>query len=505
MRIATLHKRLIDILPTHNGRLKWIILLHASPEYHRYGIVHGTSNHCHGVPANSKKIYSDQRMANGGFRMVNVECYCCLQLDRSIRSEIYEKLVRVFWLFHMAKYIELLDTMFIIFKKKEQNLSFLHIYHHSTIVFFAWINVKWFPTGDTYAATVLNSGVHVLMYSYYCLALLNFKIAKYIWLKKSITILQLIQFSCGVVFLTYDIMTNCNYHRKWLNYAHLFYLITFLILFNDRIKGWPMVDSVWHVFAAIIAYNLIVYHGVEFMKNRKPFKLKGLILFYNISVLLLNAYTVTETILCITSLKYNFFCNENTRNSRDPIELRLARAFWLFYLAKYIELMDTMFTVVKKNEKNLSFLHIYHHSSILFFIWIHVKWFPTGNSYLLMILNSGGHVIMYTYYTQCLLGPKFAKYLWWKKYITILQIIQFYVGVSFCIIGIIGNCNFYPKWYIFVQLAYVLSFLILFNDGHTLLPAVGAICDKWHRKAAKKVAFSFSDGTGAVSSFFTRT
>lgn len=40
------------------------------------------------------------------------------------------------------------------------------------------------------------------------------------------------------------------------------------------------------------------------------------------------------------------------------------------------------------------------------------------------ILNTIIHSIMYSYYFLSALGPKMQKYLWWKKYLTRLQIVS---------------------------------------------------------------------------------
>ena len=40
------------------------------------------------------------------------------------------------------------------------------------------------------------------------------------------------------------------------------------------------------------------------------------------------------------------------------------------------------------------------------------------------MLNSGIHVIMYTYYLLSAFGPAVRKYLWWKKYLTMLQLVS---------------------------------------------------------------------------------
>lgn len=66
--------------------------------------------------------------------------------------------------------------------------------------------------------------------------------------------------------------------------------------------------------------------------------------------------------------------------------------------------------------------------------------FKIENSYVLAFLpamvNSFIHVLMYSYYGLAALGPSVAKYLWWKKYLTILQLIQFTTALILGINGI---------------------------------------------------------------------
>ena len=37
---------------------------------------------------------------------------------------------------------------------------------------------------------------------------------------------------------------------------------------------------------------------------------------------------------------------------------------------------------------------------------------------------------MYSYYAMSSLGPEWHKYLWWKKYMTQMQLIQFIIGIN---------------------------------------------------------------------------
>jgi hypothetical protein len=41
------------------------------------------------------------------------------------------------------------------------------------------------------------------------------------------------------------------------------------------------------------------------------------------------------------------------------------------------------------------------------------------------MINSLVHVIMYGYYGVAALGPEYQKYLWWKKYLTKIQLVSF--------------------------------------------------------------------------------
>lgn len=53
------------------------------------------------------------------------------------------------YIFHLSKILELIDTLFLVWKKKSNQLTFLHLYHHSTIIPATWIGVKFAPGGTS--------------------------------------------------------------------------------------------------------------------------------------------------------------------------------------------------------------------------------------------------------------------------------------------------------------------------------------------------------------------
>lgn len=48
---------------------------------------------------------------------------------------------------------------------------------------------------------------------------------------------------------------------------------------------------------------------------------------------------------------------------------------------------------------------------------------PGGMGTFHALLNCVVHVIMYTYYGLSAMGPNYQKYLWWKKYLTTIQLV----------------------------------------------------------------------------------
>eukprot|EP00041_Stephanoeca_diplocostata_P023042 m.559601 g.559601 ORF g.559601 m.559601 type:complete len:302 (+) comp22206_c0_seq5:69-974(+) len=109
------------------------------------------------------------------------------------------------------------------------------------------------------------------------------------------------------------------------------------------------------------------------------------------------------------------FCAANVEQSHP----RINYAMYIFYLSKFYELLDTI--IIRFKKRPLIFLHWYHHSIVLAMTWswIHYRMiFGSGG----MIANTLVHVFMYYYYFCASLG---YKDIWFKKYITSMQLVQF--------------------------------------------------------------------------------
>lgn len=119
------------------------------------------------------------------------------------------------WVHYCDKYLEFLDTYFMVLRGKMDQVSFLHIYHHTTIAWAWWAGVSLYPGGDAYFGALLNSWIHVMMYSYYALSLLKIKCP---W-KKYLTMAQLVQFTSVVVYSMFSIMKVPTDEKDWRHYT----------------------------------------------------------------------------------------------------------------------------------------------------------------------------------------------------------------------------------------------------------------------------------------------
>ncbi|XP_038114287.1 elongation of very long chain fatty acids protein [Culex quinquefasciatus] len=196
---------------------------------------------------------------------------------------------------------------------------------------------------------------------------------------------------------------------------------------DERTTGWFLSGSMTPLIIILVTYlYFCLYAGPRYMAKRKPFKLEGVLIAYNAIQVVLSIWLVYEGIMGGWNGVYNLRC-QPVDYSRDPLAMRMAGAVWAYYICKVVELLDTVFFVLRKKQNQVSFLHLYHHTLMPVCGFVGVKYFAGGHGTLLGVINSFIHVCMYAYYMLAAMGPKVQQYLWWKPYLTKMQIVQFVI------------------------------------------------------------------------------
>lgn len=137
-------------------------------------------------------LYND--IKNNGL----IKSICCGSIN-------YNELTsNVVMLFNFSKFLEFIDTLFIVLRKSQ--LEFLHYYHHITTCIYCWWSGYLFISNGSHFAAI-NLIVHSIMYTYY--ALVAFNINFLYPYRKLITIIQTLQMLLGI-FIILIWFNNCS-------------------------------------------------------------------------------------------------------------------------------------------------------------------------------------------------------------------------------------------------------------------------------------------------------
>ncbi|EGI57585.1 Elongation of very long chain fatty acids protein 7, partial [Acromyrmex echinatior] len=201
---------------------------------------------------------------------------------------------------------------------------------------------------------------------------------------------------------------------------------------DPMVDTWPLMKSPGPMLYIVGAYLLFVLKvGPKMMEKRPAYKLNAVMIGYNAFQVLFSIWLTTL----------------------------ISRAAWWYFSAKIIELLDTVFFVLRKKQNQITFLHVFHHSTTAIFSWCYLKFLPGEQGIIIGFLNSIVHIIMYSYYLIAALGPKYRKYIWWKKYMTWIQLV---IMIDYTYLTIEANCK------VFNTLLLLSIFVHLLVLGHSV-------------------------------------
>ncbi|XP_067677873.1 very long chain fatty acid elongase 4-like isoform X1 [Haliotis asinina] len=229
---------------------------------------------------------------------------------------------------------------------------------------------------------------------------------------------------------------------------------------DPRAVDLPLAQTPGPILSILLLYILIVIHGPRMMEQHKPLQIRWLLIGYNFSMVALSFWIFAKTLTAAIRGRFSLICQPVDYTDK-PDAVEALYTGWLFFFSKILELADTIFFILRKKNSQVSFLHVYHHTTIVVVTWSGMKFVSGGQSFVYPLLNSLVHVVMYLYYGLSAIGPSMQKYLWWKRYLTIFQLTQFILMLTHAAVNYFVECDF-PKLFDKLLFMYAGSIMALF-------------------------------------------
>jgi len=222
------------------------------------------------------------------------------------------------------------------------------------------------------------------------------------------------------------------------------------------LSSWP-----WPV-SLCFGYLLTVYLLRNWMRGKPKYDLYWLRVIHN-AFLSFASFVMVLGVLKEAFHLYQTYgiepllCDENRKQGS---ETTLFFWYYVFFLSKFYEFIDTYILCFR--QRPITFLHCFHHFITAFLCWVGL-YSGMAPQWIVISLNGAIHVFMYYYFLASTLGFD----VWWKKYLTSAQIVQFCLDLVaigtwwYYYLGLGKDCCGNPPALLFAN--FVLgSFLLLF-------------------------------------------
>ncbi|KAG5875513.1 hypothetical protein JTB14_012735 [Gonioctena quinquepunctata] len=177
--------------------------------------------------------------------------------------------------------------------------------------------------------------------------------------------------------------------------------------------------------------------GQRLMKNRAPFDIRILLIVYNSLQIVLNLWFAYESSYIYWRFHEGCLPVDYTTSAFALNEVAIVRKyFWL----KIFDGLDTIFFVLRKSHRQISFLHVYHHAAMIFV-----------------------HGVMFSYYLLTCIDSSWGRSEIFKRTLTQMQMVQFIALIIIYGRALRADCTF-PKFPSYAMTTQATFMFIMFFD-----------------------------------------
>lgn len=186
--------------------------------------------------------------------------------------------------------------------------------------------------------------------------------------------------------------------------------------------------------------------GPMLMRDRKPIKLNGFLRCYNVFQIIACSYFIAWAYKRGFEIKSTWKCVRDKPGQEDLLDL--CETNWKFIMLRLVELVETVVFVLRKKQKQISALHIYHHISTVTLLWTFLKYGMNEMGVYTCAVNSLVHIVMYSYYFLMTFKGLQSYLRKVKHFITIIQLVQLVLIFGNTIVALTPSCSLTKIYYL---------------------------------------------------------
>ena len=145
------------------------------------------------------------------------------------------------WVYMIARIGEFFDTVFFVLRKKPEQITSLHLYHHSIVPIVCWVSFKhngMIPFIRLFL--FINTTMHTITYTYFAISAVIPALKTHLWLKRVIIKLEILQFVILGIYGLILYFKQTGYPMLWfgltVGQTPLFFFFLFFNFYSNKNK-----------------------------------------------------------------------------------------------------------------------------------------------------------------------------------------------------------------------------------------------------------------------------
>uniref|UniRef100_A0A336LKC7 Elongation of very long chain fatty acids protein n=1 Tax=Culicoides sonorensis TaxID=179676 RepID=A0A336LKC7_CULSO len=208
-----------------------------------------------------------------------------------------------------------------------------------------------------------------------------------------------------------------------------------------EVDEYPLMSSPAPILVMTAIYLFVVLKlGPAYMEKRKPYDLRKFLIFYNLFQICACYWAAAKFTELGFSFRNTWQCIPSKLEVNENWRGKMKVGMFLLFV-RGIEVVETLCFVLRKKQNQVTFLHIYHHISVFWLLWLTIKISAGDMELFVMVLNLYVHVVMYIYYFLALFKPMQMILRPIKPAITIMQMTQFVLMFGHVVTALKPSCH----------------------------------------------------------------